>query len=247
MSQNEEHDNQQAYFARVAANYDRLQPIVAGPAYNSGLNMIVDLMPYGFNDSFQFIELGCGTAELTARILNRYPKANGIAIDNELEMLDIASKKIVKYGNRGQTILDDIACCNIPGCHVVVSSKAFHHLPPERLNDLFEKIAAALFDNGCFILLDHMLLGPFFGKNIRMQSQRIYTRNVASAIEAGKTTQKEIDDRWEFKRKMKADGKDVEYWHSADNILNTLAAVGFSEAGVVWRMFADTILVGFKA
>lgn len=245
MSRNEKQDSQQTYFARVAANYDRLQPIVAGPAYGAGLDMMVDLIPYGFDDSFLFTELGCGTAELTTRILNRYPKASGMAIDNEPEMLDMASKKIGKYGNRGQIILDDIARCNIPQGHVVVSSKSFHHVPPEHLENLLRKIASALAKNGCFILLDHMLLGPLYGNNIRLQSQRIYSRNVSSAIEAGKTTQKEIDDRWALKREMRAAGKDIEYWHSSDSILNTMAAVGFSETGIVWRMFADTILVGF--
>lgn len=44
---------------------------------------------------------------------------------------------------------------------------------------------------------------------------------------------------------MKEQGKDVEYRHSAEGLLKVMSGAGFQEAGLVWRMFAMTILVGF--
>jgi hypothetical protein len=44
---------------------------------------------------------------------------------------------------------------------------------------------------------------------------------------------------------MKAEGKDIEYKHSADDFITTMTHVGFTEVGIIWRMFADTILIGF--
>ena len=44
---------------------------------------------------------------------------------------------------------------------------------------------------------------------------------------------------------MKAAGKDVEYEHSAENMIDAMTEAGFAEVAVVWRMFADTILLAF--
>ena len=44
---------------------------------------------------------------------------------------------------------------------------------------------------------------------------------------------------------MKAAGQDVEYEHSAENMIDAMSEAGFDEVAVVWRMFADTILLAF--
>ncbi len=44
---------------------------------------------------------------------------------------------------------------------------------------------------------------------------------------------------------MKAAGKDVEYEHRAENVIGAMAEAGFDDVALVWRMFADTILLAF--
>ena len=65
-------------------------------------------------------------------------------------------------------------------------------------------------------------------------------------MEAGRATYEEVDARREFKRRMKAAGKDIEYRHSAEHLMDAMPEAGFAEVGLVWRMFAGTILVGFS-
>ena len=139
----------------------------------------------------------------------------------------------------------DIMECDIPPADTIISSKALHHVPSNNLPKLLERIVHALSPSGCFILLDHMGLGPNWGDNVRGQSRRIYKKHVNDAVEAGRATQDEIDARWDFKKQMKAAGKDAEYSHTADEILGAMQDAGFEEMGIVWRMFADTVLVGF--
>lgn len=62
---------------------------------------------------------------------------------------------------------------------------------------------------------------------------------------AGRVTQEEIDARWAFKSRMKAEGKDNEYSHSVTDILQKMREAGFADVGLVWRMFQATILMGF--
>jgi len=230
------------YFAAVAETYDRLQPIVAGRSYEEGLAMIVDLLPFEPEASFRFVELGCGTAEPSCRIIRRFPCAGGICIDSEPEMLRIADSKLA---GRAEVREADMLNCDIPPCDVVFSAKAFHHVPPEELPALLARIKRALCPGGCFILFDHMSVGPVWGTRIGEQSRRLYRRHVQRAITAGKATGDEIDARWAFKRAMKAEEKDVEYRHAAETILSAMRDAGFTEIGIVWRMFADTILVGY--
>ncbi len=44
---------------------------------------------------------------------------------------------------------------------------------------------------------------------------------------------------------MKAAGKDVEYEHRAEDVIGAMVQAGFDHVAVVWRMFADTILLAF--
>jgi ubiquinone/menaquinone biosynthesis C-methylase UbiE len=206
---------------------------------------MVDLIAHEPEDAFTCVELGCGTAALTHAVLARFAAANCVAIDSEPAMLAVARGKLSEHGERARVRQDDVLTCALPGCDLVLSSFMLHHVPLDDLTAFMGRIARALRPGGCLIVLDIMQVGPRWAERVGAQSRRLYRRHVAAAIGAGRTTQEEIDARWEFKRRMKEDGKDVEYSHSADAILDAISAAGFDEAGLVWRMFANTIVVGF--
>ena len=95
------------------------------------------------------------------------------------------------------------------------------------------------------MLLDGMTAGPPRGARLSARLRRVRREHVDAAIAAGRTTREEVDARLAFKRKMKEEGKDPEYHHSAEDHLAVMSKAGFDEVGLVWRMFAATILVGF--
>jgi len=39
-------DDSQACFAAIAESYDRLQPVIAGPGYQAGLDFVLKLVPH---------------------------------------------------------------------------------------------------------------------------------------------------------------------------------------------------------
>ena len=235
------------YFSAVANSYDRLQPILSGPSYSKGLDMIVQLIPFAKDDAFEFTELGCGTAEPTMRVLQHFPYARGTCIDSEPDMLALAKRKLGSYEGRARVQQADMVRSDIPVCDVVFSAKAIHHVSPADLPIVFARIVHALKPGGCLILHDGMSVGPPWGAKIGGLSRRLRDHHIRNAIAAGEATQEELDARWEFKRKMKAAGKDIEYRHTADDMLTAMAEAGFTETGIVWRMFADTILIGFTS
>ena len=121
----------------------------------------------------------------------------------------------------------------------------FHHIAPERLTGTLRRIAGALSVGGCVIVLDTMRVGPRWGERVRAQSLRLRERHTEAAVADGSATRDEIAARWAVKRKMKAEGRDVEYWHTAQSIVDAMRAAGFEEVGLVWRQFSYMILVSF--
>lgn len=164
---NSENIEAETYFTSIAESYDRIQPIIVGPSYDRGLQMVIDLIPYSANDKFQFVELGCGTAEPSFRMLARFLHATGICIDNEPAMLEIARKKLSSYYNRIEVRKGDITICEIPTCDVAFSSLAFHHIPPENLTAVLSRIYGVLCPGGCFILFEHLSTTPAMDIKVR--------------------------------------------------------------------------------
>ena len=214
-----------SYFGNIAESYDRVQPVLS-PPYARGLEMIVDLIPLDPDEPFEFVDLGCGTAEPTARVLERFRRATGTCIDSEPEMLRLAQQKLAPYLGRIEVREADLIDCAVPSCDVVFSAKTVHHVHPDHLPALFARIAGALRPNGCFILYDTMSIGPGWGAEIRLQLSRYRERHIRNAIESGTVTREEIDARCEYKRRMKSAGKDVEYEHRAEDLIHAMTGVG---------------------
>ena len=118
-----------SYFATVADSYDRLQPVLS-PPYGKGLDMLVELIPFDADDAFEFVDLGCGTAEPTVRVLEHFRHATGTCIDSEPEMLALARRKLTPYSDRVKVREADITSCDIQPCDLVFSAKTIHHVPP---------------------------------------------------------------------------------------------------------------------
>ena len=232
------------YFAEIAASYDRVQPVLS-PPYAAALEMIVELTPFDPEDPLEFVDLGCGTAEPTTRVLERFRRATGTCIDSEPEMLRIAKRKLTPYSGRVEVKEADITRCTLPTCDLVFTAKTVHHVHPGNLPSLFARIAGALRPGGCFILFDTMSVGPGWSAAVRQQSTRYRECHIQRAIESGNVTREEIDAKREYKRKMRAAGKDVEYEYRAEDLIRAMKGAGFEETAVVWRLFADTILLAF--
>ncbi|MEH1951033.1 MAG: class I SAM-dependent methyltransferase [Nostoc sp.] len=127
------------------------------PRYNEMLEVITRCLP---STSRRILELGCGTGELSLKILNRFPDCQVIALDYSPRMLQFAQDKITAagYEQRWTGIKADFGdWANNPEnldigskFDACVSSLAIHHLQDKMKLKLFERIAASLTQDGCF-------------------------------------------------------------------------------------------------
>lgn len=136
------------------------------PRYTEMLDSIVRCVPA---DCATIIDLGCGTGELSLRLLKRCPQAQVLAIDYSPRMLEFAQQKIIQAGdnNRWEPIcadFGDLASRHegdvaIEGAQACVSSLAIHHLSDEMKQTLFNWVFRILEPGDVFGMLT-----PWFPK-----------------------------------------------------------------------------------
>lgn len=95
------------------------------------------------------LELGVGTGETSRRVIARHPGARLVGIDASAEML--AEAALPDADLRVSKLEDPLPDGPFD---LIVSCLAIHHLDGAGKRDLFARIAAALTDNGTFVLGD---------------------------------------------------------------------------------------------
>ena len=149
-------------FANTSDFDDGIRQLI--PRYDEMLDAVTMSLP---TTSDRILDLGCGTGELSLKLMHHCPKAQVVAVDYSPRMLEFASQKIkaAGYANRWLGIQADFGnWANDPttveigtGFDACVSSLAIHHLTDEMKLKLFERIHTSLNPNGWFWNADPIL------------------------------------------------------------------------------------------
>ena len=124
-------------------------------------------------NSFTWLDLGCGDGPLSRKLLEEFPNANGVLMDFSLPMLEHARTKMaqLEYQSRVTILQGDLSRSDWmealkkrassneekePVIDVVVSSFAIHHLSNERKRELYQEIFNILSPGGVFLNLEHV-------------------------------------------------------------------------------------------
>lgn len=126
------------------------------PRYDEMLEAIASCLP---PTTTRILELGCGTGELSIKLLQRCPKAQLVAVDYSPRMLNCAKAKVQAAGKAAQASWietdfgawanGDVAV-ETGKFDVCVSSLAIHHLEDAMKLKLFQRIYTSLNPNGSF-------------------------------------------------------------------------------------------------
>jgi SAM-dependent methyltransferase len=92
--------NQQKFSAIAHRDHDYCNPVSAAK-----IERLLDLLP--LDENSRVLDLGCGRAELSLRIIERFG-ATAVAIDNSSLMLDAARERAEWTGALGKLHLDDV-------------------------------------------------------------------------------------------------------------------------------------------
>lgn len=212
------------------------------PRYDEMLDALTRCLP---TTSDRILELGCGTGELSLKLMHRCPDAQVIAVDYSPRMLEFASQKIkaAGYADRWTGRQADFGdWANDPtrveigtrfdGC---VSSLAIHHLTDEMKLKLFRRIRASLNPNSCFWNADPILPESAMLKEVYQAVREEWTQQQ-------ETTLAQIRDRL---------GSSSPQGHSSSDQLATLSAhlqmlttSRFNLVAVPWKYYGLAVFGG---
>ena len=217
------------------------------PSYDEMLEAVARCVP---STSRRILELGCGTGELSKKILKRCPNAQIIALDYSPRMIEFARKKMVEAGyqqwsgieadfgewanNSELEIGTEFDAC--------VSSLAIHHLSDEMKAKLFQRIGKSLNKGGCFWNAD-----PVLSESPRLAE--IYKAVGEEWAEKKGTSMQEVRSRLA----SNSDSVDyaASYGYSSQDQLATLDAqlqmlvkAGFNTVAVPWKYYASAVFGG---
>ncbi len=124
-----------------AAEYDRL----AAPMTRWGAEVVGWLELEGDG---RVLDAGCGTGRVTSMVLSRLPRGHVIALDGSSAMIDLAKKKLVRFGDRVSFVVADLQQPLSIGEPVaaILSTATFHWVHDHEA--LFRNLAAVLKPGG---------------------------------------------------------------------------------------------------
>ncbi|QLE49315.1 class I SAM-dependent methyltransferase [Nostoc sp. C057] len=213
------------------------------PRYDEMLEVISRCLP---STSLRILELGCGTGELSLKILKRFPNAQVIALDYSPRMLQFAQDKITASGYQKRwvsTQADFGDWANNPEkldigskFDACVSSLAIHHLQDEMKLKLFSRIAASLTQDGCFWNGD-----PILPESSTLAEVYQAAREEWSVEQGTNLT--------EIRAKLGASStqgySSQDQLASLDAHLQMLSKAGFKTVAVPWKYYGLAVLGGW--
>ena len=213
------------------------------PKYDEMLDVLAGCIA---SNNQRILELGCGTGELSLKVLECYPSAEIVAVDYSPRMLDFARTKIeaAGYAARWTGIeLDFGEWANNPNFSGLgdkfsagISSLAIHHLEDEMKLKLFQRIRESLTAGGCFWNADPVLAESAAIKDIYQAAREDW------ALSQGET----------LAQVRASVGTSVSYGYSNPDRLATLEAqlemlqnAGFETVAVPWKYYGMAVFGGF--
>jgi tRNA (cmo5U34)-methyltransferase len=121
--------------------------------------LMADLLPFGDEDSFVFVDLGAGTGAAARAVLDRYPKSSALLAEYSPQMVEAGTQALAPYRGRFQYVAFDLTegpwPVEVPDqVGAIISSMFFHHLPDPRKESLCAEVFARLEPGGWFLDFD---------------------------------------------------------------------------------------------
>ena len=218
------------HFNREAENFDKqVQKNI--PCYNEMLEALINAIPDD-KEELKILDLGCGTGNITQKVLERFLHARVTCLDLSENMIEIAKYKLSEY--EIEYIVGDFTEVELTKKYdAIVSSLALHHIPnDEEKEKMYKSIYEALENRGVFYNADVIKANSQYNEKLNSQI------SVRDMKENG-VTEKEITEH-----KGKRDANDIPT--TLYNHIKMLDNVGFREIDVIWKYYSNAVYGGTK-
>jgi tRNA (cmo5U34)-methyltransferase len=201
--------------------------------------LMADLLPFGDDQEFTFLDLGAGTGAASRAILERHPRATAILADFSAQMMAAGEQQMQPYSGRYRTVEFDMTTGQWPGgipsqLDAIVTSMCVHHLTDERKQGLFGEIFDHLVPGGWYFNYDPVSApDPAVGQIW----ERIGDRENPEAAHRRHHRTPEEQARWD---------NHVRYIIPLDQQLDYLRSAGFAGIDIFWKKLENVIYGGYR-
>lgn len=211
-----------AFFGGMVDSYDSLIRR-AVPRYDEMVTRVIEHLPA---EASEVLELGCGTGNLTLRLLARFPRARVTTVDAAPEMTEVteARARAAHVAERLTTVtarFEDVERLVAAGSmDLVVSSLSLHHVVDKAA--LYGKIRGAM-KRGAGLVIADQLRGT-----TELTQQRHWDLWKKFCREPGHCTEEEI-------ATLEAHAAAHDHYVALPEHFAMLGAAGFGELDMLWR------------
>ncbi len=170
----------------AAAGYDQAATHIH-PHYVEIQDVILAALPFERDDVFTVVDAGGGSGRLVERILDSFPQARGLVVDQSEAFLRLAEDRLGRFGSRAVCqcvrLQDDWpARLNEDEVHAIVSMSAIHHLDADEKLACYGCAFQSLATDGIFINGDEVRLCD---DDAYLSALRDWARHMQQVIGAG--------------------------------------------------------------
>jgi tRNA (cmo5U34)-methyltransferase len=196
-----------------------------------------ELLPFGEQDAFTFLDLGAGTGAATGEILDLYPRSTAILTDFSAQMMAEGERQLQRFAGRFRYVEFDMSTSSWPSAipdtlDAIVTSMCIHHLPDHRKQSLFAEIFERLAPGGWYVNYD-----PISSADPVVEAtwERVNDRDDPEA--AGKRLHRTPQEQSRHENH-------VRYVIPLDRQLDYLRSAGFQGVDVYWKHLENVIYAG---
>ena len=219
------------HFNNEAENFDeKIRKNI--PRYDEMLEALINAIATDKTNP-KILDLGCGTGNITSKVLEKFPEAKVTCLDLSENMIKIARQKLDNYDNI-EYIVDDFTKLDIKeGYDAIISSLALHHIESDSNKlEMYKCIYDALVSGGVFYNADVIKAGSEYNKKLNEEVSRQYM------IDNG-VSPEEIESH-----KSKRDANDIPITMTSH--IKLLEEAGFTEIDVIWKYYSNAVYGGTK-
>lgn len=200
---------------------------------------MADLLPFGEQDTFAFLDLGAGTGAASRAILDAYPRSEATLADYSAEMMRAGERLMQPFAGRYRYVEFDMTTGQWPtaipaALDAVVTSMCVHHLTDERKQGLFTEIFGRLSPGGWYLNYD-----PVSTEDSAVQAawQRVNNHDDPEAAARRLHRTPEQQARWD---------NHVRFIIPLERQLEYLRSAGFRGVEVYWKRLENVIYGGYR-
>ena len=198
---------------------------VAVPGREAQLATMLCILPFGRDEAFRIVDVGCGEGVFARAALTVYPMASVLALDGSASMREHAEALLEPFGERAEVRafeLEDVKWLDaLDGADCLVSSLALHHMTAEGKRDLFAEAFRRLGEHAV-VMVVHVVLPQ------RAEAWRLYARLV--------------EEKWNYYRYP----DDAETPSPLSQQLAWLSEAGFECVDCFWLQAGYAVFGGYK-